>query len=201
MGPEYCKGVSVLVSLHATVSKLDIGDIPQGVCSLRQYIFLLCCIVGTQSLAVIGWCRYSYVPLYPLAGLSVAPNFTPPEEVRSSIPALTGSTRYNLNTGVTFNISCVITHASDAFTGYFYKDGVLISDGDLVDTTLTETTPSPTQKIIYLQFLNFQPVHDGAYYCFANASATNETASSDLYLYGSGKDCRHVCTEVDGHVL
>ena len=125
----------------------------------------------------------------PLAGLSVVPNFIPPSEVRSSKPAVTGSPfRYNLNTGAAFNISCLINHTSDAFTGYFYKDGVVISDGDLVNTTLTETVLSATQKSVQLQFLNFQPVHDGVYHCFANTSDTNEEVSSDLYLYGSGED-------------
>ena len=71
----------------------------------------------------------------------------------------------------------------------FYKDGMVISDGDLEDTTLTEIVPSTTQKFIQLEFLNFQPVHDGVYHCFASASDTNEEESSDLYLYGSGEDC------------
>ena len=126
----------------------------------------------------------------PLTGLSVVPDFIPPSEVRSSNPVATGSLfRYNLNTGAAFNISCLITHTSDAFTGYFYKDGVVIRDGDLVNTTLTETVLSATQKSVQLQFLNFQPVHDGVYHCFANTSDTNEEVSSDLYLYGSGEDC------------
>ena len=73
---------------------------------------------------------------------------------------------------------------------------MLISDGDLVNTTLTETTPAPTQKIICLQFLNFQPVHDGVYHCFTSASDTNEEESSDMYLYRSGEDCRHVYTRL-----
>ena len=110
--------------------------------------------------------------------------------MQSSNTAATNSQfRYNLNTGAAFNISCSSTHASDAFTVSFYKDGVLISDGDLEDTTLTETVPSTTQKFIQLEFLNFQPVHDGVYHCFASASDTNEELSSDLYLYGSGEDC------------
>ena len=79
---------------------------------------------------------------------------------------------------------------SNSFTGYFYKDGVVIRDGDLVNTTLTDTNhPSPGQMTIYLNFLNFQPVHDGVYHCFVNTSDTNEEVSSDLYLYGSGEDC------------
>ena len=70
----------------------------------------------------------------------------PPSGVRSSNTAATNSQfRYNLNTGAAFNISCSSTHTSDAFTVSFYKDGVVISDGDLEDTTLTETAPSTTQ--------------------------------------------------------
>ena len=58
--------------------------------------------------------------------------------------AVTGSPfRYNLNTGAAFNISCLITHTSSAFTGYLYKDGVVIRDRDLVNTTLTETAFNP----------------------------------------------------------
>ena len=110
--------------------------------------------------------------------------------MRSSNNAVTNSQfRYNLNTGAAFNISCSSTHTSGAFTVSFHKDGVLISDGDLVDTTLTETVPSITQKFIQLEFLNFQPVHDSVYHCFANTSDTDEELSSDLYLYGSGEDC------------
>ena len=124
--------------------------------------------------------------------------FIPPSEVRSSNNVATGSPfRYNLNTGAVFTISCFITHTSDAFTGYFYKDGVVIRDGDLVNTTLTDMDhPSPGQMTIYLHFLNFQPVHDGVYHCFANTSDTNEEVSSDLYLYGSGEDC--MLHEVEG---
>ena len=117
------------------------------------------------------------------------PGLIPPSGVQSSNSAATGSTRYNLNTGAAFNISCSSTHTSGDFTVSFYKDGVVISDGDLEDTTLTETVPSPTQKFILLEFLNFQPVHDGVYHCFASASDTEEELSSDLYLYGSGEDC------------
>ena len=131
-----------------------------------------------------------FVYVFPLAGLTLTPGLVPPSEVRSDNTALTNSQfRYNLNTGAAFNISCTVTHTSDAFTVSFYKDGVVISDGDLVNTTLTETATSVTQKIIQLQFLNFQPVHDGVYHCFASASDTNEEESSDLYLYGSGEDC------------
>ena len=110
----------------------------------------------------------------------------------SSNPAIiTYPTHYNLNTGAAFNISCFITHSTNAFTVYFYKDEVVISDGDLADTTLTVTGLSSVQQNIQLQFLNFQPVHDGVYHCFANTSDTNETATSPLYLYGSGEECMY----------
>ena len=110
--------------------------------------------------------------------------------MQSSNTAATNSqSRYNLNTGAAFTISCSSTHTSDAFTVSFYKDGGVINDGDLEDTNLTLPVPSTTQKFIQLQFLNFQPVHDGVYHCFANTSDINEEESSDLYLYGSGEDC------------
>ena len=129
--------------------------------------------------------------LSSLAGLAVTPNLVPPLEVLSSNPVIaTYPTRYNLNTGAAFNISCFASHSTYAFALYFYKDGVVISDGDLVDTTLTVTSISSVQQNIQLQFLNFQPVHDGVYHCFANTSDTVEEVSSDLYLYGSGEDCR-----------
>ena len=114
---------------------------------------------------------------------------TPPFEVLSSNRvAVFLPTHYNLNIGAAFSISCSITHSTDAFTGYFYKDGAVISDGALVNTTLTEIAHSSVEKSIQLQFLNFHPVHDGVYHCFANTSDTNENATSDLYLYGSGED-------------
>ena len=141
-----------------------------------------------RSLVSVVKCGYIAIPLI-LAGLSLVPGLVPPSEVQSSNPALTGATRYNLNTGATFNISCSSTHTSNAFTVSFYKDGVEISDGDLVNTTLTETVPSPTQKFIFVQFHNFQPLNDGVYHCFANTSDTNDEVSSDLYIYGSGEDC------------
>ena len=129
------------------------------------------------------------VSLYPLTGLTLVPGLIPPNGVRSSNNAVTGSTRYNLNKGAAFTIICTSTHASDAFTVSFYKDGVVISDGNLEDTTLTLLANTTAQKVIQLEFLNFQPVHDGIYHCFASASDTNEELSSDLYLYGSGEDC------------
>ena len=110
--------------------------------------------------------------------------------MRSSNNAFTNSQfRYNLNTGAAFTVSCSSTYTSDDFTVSFYKDGVVIGDGDLVNTTLIETAPLTTQKFIQLEFLNFQPVHDGVYHCFAIAGDTDEELSSDLYLYGSGEDC------------
>ena len=123
-----------------------------------------------------------------------------PSGVRSSNTAFTNSQfRYNLNTGAAFNISCSSTHTSDDFTVSFYKDGVVIGDGHLEDTTLTETAPSTTQTLIQLEFLDFQPVHDSVYHCFANTSDTNEELSSDLYLYGSGEDCMYVRMKWMGH--
>ena len=140
----------------------------------------LCILLHTYTLNV---------SLYPLTGLTLIPGLIPPSGVRSSNNAVTGSTRYNLNTGAAFNISCSFTHTTDAFTVSLYKDGVLISEGDLEDTTLTLPATTAIMKFIQLEFLNFQPVHDGVYHCFANTSDPNEELSSDLYLYGSGEEC------------
>ena len=133
------------------------------------------------------------VSLYTLTGLTVVPDMIPPFGVRSSNTVFTNSQfRYNLNTGAAFTIICSSTHTSDAFTVSFYKDGVVIGDGDLEDTNLTESSISTTQKFIELEFLDFQQIHDGVYHCFASASDTDEELSSDLYLYGSGEDCMYV---------
>ena len=127
--------------------------------------------------------------IYPLTGLTLAPDLVPLSEVQSSNTAATNSQfRYNLNTGAAFTISCTFTHTSDDFTVSFYKDGVVIGDGDLDDTNLKDPTPG-TEQTIELTFDNFQPVHDGVYHCFASASDTDEELSSDLYLYGSSEDC------------
>ena len=154
---------------------------------VRTYEYLLSYTVSTVMLVYI-FLLPTHIPI--TTGISVVPNFIPPSEKLSNTPAQTGSTRFNLNKGASFIINCTITHTSDKFTGYFYKDGVVISDGYPVNTTLMgPTVHSTTQSTIHLQFLNFQPVHDGVYHCFANTSDTNEEVSSDLYLYGSGEDC------------
>ena len=143
--------------------------------------------VGTiLYMIVLPLCALSLSSLSMIA-LTLTAGLVPPSGVRSSNTAFTNSQfRYNLNTGAAFNISCSSTDTSDDFTVSFYKDGVVISDGDLEDTTLTETVPSTTQRFIQLDFLNFQLVHDGVYHCFASNASVVE--SSDLYLYGSGED-------------
>ena len=65
---------------------------------------------------------------------------------------------------------------------------MVISDGDPIDTTLTGPTAG-TEQTLELAFSDFQPVHDGVYYCSASTTDTNEEVSSDRYLYGSGEDC------------
>ena len=160
-----------------------------------------CCLLSWSSLLNYLYCLWHCVYLQSLPGLSVIADLTPPSEVQSSNnTAANGSTRYNLNTGAAFNISCSFTHTSDSFSSYFYKDGVVISDGSLVNTTLTELHPSTNQTFIQLQFLNFQPVHDGVYYCSANTSDTNETVTSDLYLYGSGAESMCAWVDEPSHV-
>lgn len=116
----------------------------------------------------------------------------PPGDQLSATTTLGNNpTRYNLNAGAMFPISCTFTHTSDAFTVDFYEDGVVISDGNLPDTTLTPTEldllPATFERTLQLEFLNFQAVHDGVYHCSASTTDTMEVLSSDMYLYGSGK--------------
>ena len=168
-------------------------------CECARWILLEGIVLSPILLIGVATCIV-YTPID--IGLSVVPGLVPPSGVRSSNTAFTNSQfRYNLNTGATFNISCSSTHTSDDFTVSFYKDGVVTSDGDLEDTTLTEIVPSTIQKFIQLEFLNFQPVHDGVYHCFASASDTDEELSSDLYLYGSGEDCRQIIEAVSMHCV
>ena len=163
-------------------------------CAFQEIINV---VLNIRSIQIVHICRLLWLFLYSLStyilwyiGLSVTPGLVPPSGVRSNNTAATNSQfRYNLNTGAAFNISCSSTHTSSDFTVSFYKDGAMISDGDLEDTTLTLPTTSTTQKFIQLEFLNFQPVHDGVYHCSTITSDTNEELSSDLYLYGSGEDC------------
>ena len=88
-----------------------------------------------------------------------------------------------------------ISRVENSISGSHVKATVYIAPGFVAQAYLSihlyigETVPSTTQKFIQLQFLNFQPVHDGVYHCFASASDTDEELSSDLYLYGSGEDC------------
>ena len=136
---------------------------------------------------------------HPLTGLQLTDSgLDPPADQLSANPALDNPTRYNINTGVGFTISCTFTHSSDSFTVSFYKDGMVISDGDLKDTELTVPTAG-TEQTIELTFNNFQPAHDGVYRCSASTTDTNEELSSDLYLYGSGEDCPPVWGEQAHH--
>ena len=123
----------------------------------------------------------------PLTGLQLSNSvFDPPADQLSANPTSANNpTHYNLNTGAAFTIICTFTYTSDAFIVSFYKDGVVLSDGDLVDTALTGPLAG-TEQTLELAFSDFQPVHDGVYHCFASTSDTSEEVSSDLYLYGSG---------------
>ena len=115
--------------------------------------------------------------------------WNPPADQLSANPALDNPNRYNLIAGAAFTIRCTFTYtSSDLFTVSFYKDGMMISNGDLANTALTDTA-ADTDKTIELAFSNFEPAHDGVYRCSASTTDTNKEVLSDPYLYGSGEDC------------
>lgn len=111
----------------------------------------------------------------------------PQSGVQSSNPSNTPR-RYNLNQGANFNISCTATHDDCSFTVDLYKDGTILRTGVFMDTELIKPRRSPcTMAEVYLVFQNFQPVHDGIYYCSASTNDRSQVLSDEWYLYGSGK--------------
>lgn len=116
----------------------------------------------------------------------------PDNAVRSGNPvAPPFAHRYNIRTGAQFVISCFGNALTVDYTLEFYKDGRVIGDADLPDTLLTPANPEMGQKQISLNFSNFQPEHNGIYYCNATLSNGLEpfilNEAQDLYLYGTCK--------------
>lgn len=117
----------------------------------------------------------------------------PIPSARSTNPAVTKpfAFRYNIQSGAEFSISCFGGASIPGYTLEFYKDGQVIEDGDLPNTTLTPANPQTLQKYISLNFTNFQSEHNGVYYC--NATLTDGSMpfivneAADLYLYGTCK--------------
>ena len=133
--------------------------------------------------------------LFTTDPISRTPDMIPAAEVRSMNPvAPPFAHRYNIQRGADFRIACFAHHASTSdYTLEFYKDGRVIGDGDLPDTVLTSADPQAGNKQIALHFPNFNPEHNGVYYCNATLSSgllpfiLDEAA--DLFLYGTGKLC------------
>ena len=122
------------------------------------------------------------------------PDMVPPQPVRSTNPTESTSPfvpRYNIQTGVMFDISCIGIATTPDYTLELYKDGVVIRDGDLTDTTLTPADPAALQKTVSLSFADFQPEHNGVYYCGATLTGSDPFVAqeSDLFLYGTCKLC------------
>lgn len=121
----------------------------------------------------------------------------PPEDVRSEIPTEATNPfvqRYNIRTEAMFTISCFGTAGIPDYVLEFYKDNLVIADGDLTDATLTPADPTALQKTVSLSFTNFQPEHNGVYYCNATMTGSEPfvPVESDLYLYGICKLCMMV---------
>lgn len=121
----------------------------------------------------------------------------PPQAVRSLTPTESTSPfvpRYNIQTGATFDISCFGTAGIPGYTLELYKDGLVIGDGDLSSTTLTPADPATLQKTVTLSFADFQPEHNGVYYCSATVTGSEPFVpqESDLFLYGTCKLCMTV---------
>ena len=149
------------------------------------------CVV--VHLMIVMICQEAPYLVFPTVTITRTPNMVPIQSARSQNPAVTHGIafRYNIQSGAAFSISCFGGSSIPDYTLEFYKDGRVIEDGDLPNTTLTPADPQTLQKYISLNFTNFQPEHNGVYYC--NATLTdgsrpfilNETA--DLYLYGTCK--------------
>ena len=141
--------------------------------------------------------------LFPTDPIIRTPDMIPAAEVRSLNPVGPPfAHRYNIQRGADFRIVCYASHASTSdYTLEFYKDGRVIGDGDLSDTVLTPADPQAGRKQISLNFTNFQPEHNGVYYCNATLSSgllpfvLDEAA--DLFLYGTCK----LCTRAHAYIL
>lgn len=132
----------------------------------------------------------------PSPALTRTLNMEPPSGVQSSNPSNTPR-RYNLNQGANFNISCTATHDDCSFTVDLYKDGTILRTGVFMDTELIKPRRSPcTMAEVYLVFQNFQPVHDGVYYCSASTNDRSQVLSDEWYLYGSGKMPTCECQQI-----
>lgn len=193
---------AIVLSTHVAVLVLSLLAVTQGLLWLDSAVAMMLslgswlCVVLPGAIVfynlLTGLERTSIVLDPPLDVLSLNlpimdDQLTPPESIYP--------TRFNLNAGTMFSISCTFTHMDNTFTVSFYKDGMVVSEASLVDITLTEEEVgvSPDiQKTLTLAFSNFQPVHDGLYYCFAITNDASEELPSELYLYGSGEDCLHV---------
>lgn len=134
-------------------------------------------------------------PLFPTDSITRVPDMVPPDAARSGNPVAPPFVhRYNIRRGADFHIGCFVPQASTSdYTLEFYKDGQVIGDRDLPDTVLTPADPPAGQNQVSLNFSNFQPEHNGVYYCNATLNSGSLSfildEATDLFLYGTGKLC------------
>ena len=142
-----------------------------------------------------------------MTGLTRSVSLDPPPAAISGVASLRGN-QYNIVNGASFTISCTATHDTSNFNVQFFSDtcqcpqpcppdweGCPLNDGDLPQTTMTNTSSSSTSRTITLTFNSFTEAHNGRYYCNASTSdvgADPSEISSNQRAYGTGKSVKLV---------
>ena len=142
-----------------------------------------------------------------LTGLTRSVSLDPPLAAISGVVSLHGN-QFNIVTGASFTISCTATHTSTNFDVQFFSDtcqcpqpcpsdwqGCPLNDGDLPQTTMTNTFSGSLSRNITLTFNSFTEAHNGRYYCNATTSdvgADPSEISGTQRAYGTGKSVKLV---------
>ena len=148
-----------------------------------------------------------------LTGLTRSVSLDPDMNVRSTTLLPARPNQFNIITGASFTISCTATHDTPNFNVQFFSDtcqcpqpcpsdweGCPLNDGDLPQTTMTNTSSSSTSRTITLTFDSFTEAHNGRYYC--NATISDDVDPNDhndpseisgnSRAYGTGKSVKLV---------
>ena len=142
-----------------------------------------------------------------LTGLTRSVSLDPPPDTIAGVASRRGN-QDNIVTGASFTISCNATHTSSNFNVQFFSDtcqcpqpcppdwqGCPLNDGDLPQTTMTNTSSGSLSRTITLTFDSFTEAHNGRYYCNATTSdvgADPSEISSNQRAYGTGKSVKLV---------
>ena len=142
-----------------------------------------------------------------LTGLTRSVSLDPPPAV-ISVVASRRSNQDNIVNGANFTISCTATHTSTNFNVQFFSDtcqcpqpcpsdwqGCPLNDGDLPQTTMTNTFSGSLSRTITLTFNSFTEAHNGRYYCnftTSDVGADPSEISGNHRAYGTGKSVKLV---------